>query len=195
MGGELRAAPGQSRAPTFVVAASRDMLSGQPLSRLQVVKGWLDADGQPSAPELAIKVLYAQRDNGPFLRRLATEAQILQDLNHPAFANAVGVLVAYQANCAANPGIVANRELYNNVNLCFFVRLIMLIQLSANRVVDVRTVRSVQGWEFTLGNDVPTLCFGDTYADAERVLQVLFAANSPDEVAFVKQVFCNFQEL
>jgi len=34
-------------------------------------------------PELAIKVLYAQRDSGPFVRRLATEAQILQSLEHP----------------------------------------------------------------------------------------------------------------
>jgi hypothetical protein len=31
---------------------------------------------------LAIKVLYTRRDSGPFLRRLATEAQILQELDH-----------------------------------------------------------------------------------------------------------------
>jgi len=33
-------------------------------------------------PLLAVKVLYQQRDQGPYLRRLATEAQILQGLNH-----------------------------------------------------------------------------------------------------------------
>jgi hypothetical protein len=60
MGGGLRAAPGQSRAPTFVVAASRDMLSGQPLSRLQVVKGWLDADGQPQ--EAVLDLARAEKD-------------------------------------------------------------------------------------------------------------------------------------
>lgn len=41
-------------------------------------------DGQGEiGPRLAIKVLYQQRDQGPYLRRLATEAQILQGLNHP----------------------------------------------------------------------------------------------------------------
>ncbi len=33
-------------------------------------------------PLLAVKVLYQQRDQGQYLRRLATEAQILQGLNH-----------------------------------------------------------------------------------------------------------------
>ena len=33
-------------------------------------------------PLLAVKLLYQQRDQGPYLRRLATEAQILQGLNH-----------------------------------------------------------------------------------------------------------------
>ncbi|TVQ87816.1 MAG: hypothetical protein EA397_17775 [Deltaproteobacteria bacterium] len=41
-------------------------------------------------PELAIKVLYQQRDSGPFLRRLATEAQILQELNHPHIVECLG---------------------------------------------------------------------------------------------------------
>lgn len=41
-----------------------------------------DADDQPNGPELAIKVLFDQRDSGPFLRRLANEAQILQELAH-----------------------------------------------------------------------------------------------------------------
>jgi len=40
-------------------------------------------DGKETGPPLAVKVLYQQRDQGPYLRRLATEAQILQGLNHP----------------------------------------------------------------------------------------------------------------
>src|SRR5687768_8962454 len=40
------------------------------------------ADGASFGPDLAIKVLYTQRDAGPFLRRLSNEAQILQDLDH-----------------------------------------------------------------------------------------------------------------
>ncbi|MBN2800208.1 MAG: serine/threonine protein kinase [Deltaproteobacteria bacterium] len=39
-------------------------------------------DGEALPPDLAIKVLYTQRDAGPFLRRLSNEAQILQDLDH-----------------------------------------------------------------------------------------------------------------
>ncbi|MBT3223159.1 MAG: serine/threonine protein kinase, partial [Proteobacteria bacterium] len=56
----------------------------------------LGADDEPIDPDLAIKVLFHQRDSGPFLRRLANEAQILQDLNHPnivecrGFVNRVG---------------------------------------------------------------------------------------------------------
>jgi serine/threonine protein kinase len=42
----------------------------------------LGPDGAPLGPDLAIKVLYAQRDQGAFLKRLATEAQILQELAH-----------------------------------------------------------------------------------------------------------------
>ncbi len=38
--------------------------------------------GDEVGPLLAVKVLYQQRDQGPYLRRLATEAQILQGLNH-----------------------------------------------------------------------------------------------------------------
>ncbi len=43
----------------------------------------VDASGTPQPPDLAIKVLYTQRDAGPFLRRLSNEAQILQELAHP----------------------------------------------------------------------------------------------------------------
>ena len=43
----------------------------------------VDTTGEPVDPLLAIKVLYTQRDTGSFLRRLANEAQILQELNHP----------------------------------------------------------------------------------------------------------------
>jgi serine/threonine protein kinase len=43
----------------------------------------LGDDGQPVGDKLAVKVLFAQRDQGAFLRRLATEAQILLELAHP----------------------------------------------------------------------------------------------------------------
>jgi Protein of unknown function (DUF3604) len=44
MGGDLPAAEGR-RAPTFLVAAAKDSYSGN-LDRIQIVKGWLDAEGR-----------------------------------------------------------------------------------------------------------------------------------------------------
>lgn len=42
----------------------------------------VDPEGGEIPVDLAVKVLYAARDGGSFLRRLGTEAQILQDLTH-----------------------------------------------------------------------------------------------------------------
>jgi hypothetical protein len=44
MGGDLRTAP-DGKAPTFLVGALKDPLSGN-LDRIQIVKGWLDSDGK-----------------------------------------------------------------------------------------------------------------------------------------------------
>ena len=44
MGGDLSAAPG-GKSPSFLVQAVRDP-DGANLDRLQIIKGWLDADGQ-----------------------------------------------------------------------------------------------------------------------------------------------------
>ena len=43
MGGDLRDAP-EGKAPAFLVAAMKDALSGN-LDRIQIIKGWVDADG------------------------------------------------------------------------------------------------------------------------------------------------------
>ncbi|MBS0250221.1 MAG: DUF3604 domain-containing protein [Proteobacteria bacterium] len=45
MGGDLPPAPDTTRAPSFLVAAMKDPLSGN-LDRIQIVKGWLDAKGE-----------------------------------------------------------------------------------------------------------------------------------------------------
>lgn len=50
----------------------------------------IGADGRDTGPLLAIKVLYAGRDQGSFLKRLANEARILQELNHPHIVECEG---------------------------------------------------------------------------------------------------------
>ena len=50
----------------------------------------LDRGGQPTGPDLAIKVLLAHRDHGPYLKRLATEAGILRELDHPNIVQCLG---------------------------------------------------------------------------------------------------------
>jgi hypothetical protein len=45
MGGDLPPAPAGAAAPSFLVAALKDPLSGN-LDRIQIVKGWLDAEGE-----------------------------------------------------------------------------------------------------------------------------------------------------
>ena len=50
----------------------------------------LDDEGDKTGPPLAIKVLYAKRDQGAFLRRLANEAQILLELDHPNIVKIMG---------------------------------------------------------------------------------------------------------
>ncbi|MDP2312000.1 MAG: serine/threonine-protein kinase, partial [Pseudomonadota bacterium] len=53
--------------------------------------GELGSDGLAEVgPRVAIKVLYQQRDQGSYLRRLSTEAQILQGLNHPQIVECRG---------------------------------------------------------------------------------------------------------
>ena len=41
-------------------------------------------------PRIAVKVLLAARDQGPYVRRLATEAQIIQELSHPNIVQYLG---------------------------------------------------------------------------------------------------------
>ncbi|MEL6345976.1 MAG: protein kinase [Myxococcota bacterium] len=43
----------------------------------------INEKGDEVGPRLAIKALFSNRNQGSYLRRLATEAQILQEMNHP----------------------------------------------------------------------------------------------------------------
>jgi hypothetical protein len=58
MGGDLHAAP-SGKAPTFLIGAMKDPLSGN-LDRIQVVKGWLDKDG--NTREKVYDVIWSDMD-------------------------------------------------------------------------------------------------------------------------------------
>jgi hypothetical protein len=59
MGADLPKAPAGAKAPTFLVAAMKDALSGN-LDRIQIVKGWLDKAGKPH--EKVIDVAWGNAD-------------------------------------------------------------------------------------------------------------------------------------
>ena len=50
----------------------------------------LDDAGEMSGPKMALKLLFTSRDHGAYLRRLSTEAQILQELHHPNIVKYLG---------------------------------------------------------------------------------------------------------
>lgn len=54
MGGELQSSPDPARRPVFVAAATRDALAGEALAEIQIVKGWIDADGRVGERVLGI---------------------------------------------------------------------------------------------------------------------------------------------
>ena len=50
----------------------------------------LDEQGEVTGQRMALKLLFASRDHGSYLRRLSTEAQILQELQHPNIVRYLG---------------------------------------------------------------------------------------------------------
>ena len=69
MGGDLTAPPQDAEAPTFLVAALKDPVSGN-LDRIQIVKGWLDANGETH--ERVYDVVWSNSDS----RQLDTNGKL-----------------------------------------------------------------------------------------------------------------------
>jgi hypothetical protein len=78
MGGDLPAAPKGKTAPSFLVAAMKDPLSGN-LDRIQIIKGWVDADGK--GHEKIYDVAWADAEN----RKPGSDGKL------PAVGNTVNV--------------------------------------------------------------------------------------------------------
>jgi hypothetical protein len=93
MGGDLREAPGR-KAPTFLVAARKDPFGGN-LDRIQIVKGWLDADGKTR--EKIHDVAWGDADR----RKPGKDGKL------PAVGNTVDVANATWTNTIGDPELIA----------------------------------------------------------------------------------------
>ena len=92
MGADLPAAP-RGRAPTLLVQAARDPLSGN-LDRIQVVKGWVDASG--STHEKIFDVAWSGE------RRIGTDGKL------PAVGNTVDAATATWRNDIGTPQLTVS---------------------------------------------------------------------------------------
>jgi uncharacterized protein DUF3604 len=93
MGGDIGPAPGD-KAPTFLVAAMKDPMSGN-LDRIQIIKGWLDAEGR------AQEKVYDAVWSDPATRKL----DALGDL--PAVGNTVDAATATWMNTIGAGELIA----------------------------------------------------------------------------------------
>ncbi len=91
MGGDLSSAPA-GKAPSFLVAAMKDPYSGN-LDRIQIIKGWLDADGE-THEQIYDVVWSGDRERG-------------SDGKVPPVGNTVDVATATWSNSIGSPELIA----------------------------------------------------------------------------------------
>ncbi len=92
MGGDLRKAQA-GKAPTFLVAALKDPLSGN-LDRIQIIKGWLDKSGNPQ--EKIFDVVWGDADK----RKPGSDGKL------PAVGNTVDLATATWTNTIGDPELI-----------------------------------------------------------------------------------------
>jgi hypothetical protein len=93
MGGDLPVAPAGATAPTFLVAARKDPMSGN-LDRIQIVKGWLNKSGDRQ--EKVYDVVWGDADR----RRPDSRG------NLPSVGNTVNVAEATWTNTIGDPELI-----------------------------------------------------------------------------------------
>jgi hypothetical protein len=94
MGSDLSPAPDGKKAPTFLVAALKDPLSGN-LDRIQIVKGWLDTNGERQ--EKVYDVVWSDADT----RKPDEQGKL------PPVGNTVNVKEAIWTNTIGDPELIA----------------------------------------------------------------------------------------
>jgi hypothetical protein len=113
MGGDLRAAPA-GKAPTFLVAALKDPI-GANLDRIQIIKGWLDANGETQ--EKIYDVVWGDADK----RQPGADGKL------PAVGNTVDVANAVWTNTIGDPELIAvwqDPEFDPKLKAFYYVRVI-----------------------------------------------------------------------
>jgi hypothetical protein len=111
MGGDLSNAP-EGKAPTFLVAAAKDPYSGN-LDRIQIVKGWLDANGETQ--EKVYNVVWSG------------ERQLGSDGKLPPVGNTVDVESATWSNSIGSPeliGVWKDPDFDPNASAFYYARVI-----------------------------------------------------------------------
>lgn len=86
MGGDLSAAP-KGKVPTFMIKAAKDSV-GANLDRIQVVKGWVDAEGQTQERIFDVAVSDGRTINAQ--GRCETPVGNTVDLSQPSYQNSIG---------------------------------------------------------------------------------------------------------
>jgi hypothetical protein len=114
MGGDLKKAPNGKAAPTFLVAALKDPLSGN-LDRIQIVKGWVDANGERQ--EKVYDVVWGDADT----RKPGRDGKL------PPVGNTVNVKEATWTNTIGDPellGVWEDPDFDPKVSAVYYARVI-----------------------------------------------------------------------
>ena len=114
MGGDLAKAPAGKKAPSFLVAALKDPLSGN-LDRIQIVKGWVDASG--NRQEKIYDVAWSESDK----RKPGRNGKL------PAVGHTVNVQEATWTNTIGDPELIAvweDPDFDRNVAAVYYARVI-----------------------------------------------------------------------
>lgn len=132
MGGDLAAAPQGAEAPTFMVYALKDVI-GANIDRIQIVKGWMNADGETE--EKVFNVAWAG------------DRELDGNGNLPAIGSTVDVERATWTNTIgqAEMGTVWSDPEFNPSQASFYYA----------RVIEIPTPRWTAYDAFRLGADVP----------------------------------------
>jgi hypothetical protein len=86
MGADLAAAPA-GKAPTFLIAALKDSMSGN-LDRIQIIKGWLDKSGKPQ--ERIFDVVWSEPSRRHIVNGKLTPVGSTVDVAKATFTNTIG---------------------------------------------------------------------------------------------------------